>query len=394
MNKKLFAIIIFACCLFTVHRNLLSAADFGLTLDQNAELSGPGTNFNYNGILVPHISGLLGSGGGLYISAALNWENNPWGLVPELLRTDFSWRSEKLEFKMGRMSYFDPLNFIAGGLFDGFRFSFDGTAGTFSFGAWYTGLLYKKRANIGMTSAELMNSISTVDYGNFMKSYFAPRRILSAFDWEHQGLGERVMAKFSILGQFDLSGESLHSQYFAGKLSVPAAFMVFDLGGCFELLEAGADNTTSVFTAFAADLGIAWRSPSHRLSLLGRYSSGGNENKMPFLPLTTISQGYVLQPKLSAISLVSLDYVGRLHRVFSLGLSSYYFIRNFWESNSAYSSKDSFLGCEFSGGLYWSPISDISLNFRGGVFLPSLGNAAPNGKNLWRIDLDLVLLLF
>ena len=58
----------------------LFAYDIGLVLDQNMAYSGAGdeSNFEFNGILVPRVSGLLGDNGEFFVSGGLNYQNDPW----------------------------------------------------------------------------------------------------------------------------------------------------------------------------------------------------------------------------------------------------------------------------------------------------------------------------
>ena len=131
--------------------------------------------------------------------------------MPELLRTEFLLKELGLfnlgtELRIGRQYYSDPLGYIADGLFDGLRLTLRTGSGSFSAGAWYTGLLYKKRAIIEMTAEEQVSYSKAVDYGDFMGTYFAPRRIVSALDWEHPSLAGLLNTRFSLLGQFDIEG--------------------------------------------------------------------------------------------------------------------------------------------------------------------------------------------
>ena len=384
-----FCLLILTCSLFTL--------DFGLVLDQSAEYGGSGSDsaFGYKGILIPKVSGLLGESGGFYISAGANYEFDPLDILPELLRTDLYLHNGNLEFRLGRMQYQDPLGYIATGLFDGARLSFDSEAGTFSAGGWYTGFLNKIRANIEMTNKEQEQNATALDYSDFTNTYFAPRRVLSALEWEHQGLGERIPAKLSLLGQFDLGDKPLHSQYLAGKMSIPAGSLVFDLGGCLEFLQVSGDSSS----AFAAEAGITWRMSAQQFALLGRYSSGNDGSITAFQPLTTVSQGYILKPKLSGLSLISLDYTARLQRTLSIGISTLYFIRSNISSGDSdsypfYGNDGHLLGAEFYAGLYWAPVSDMMINLGGGAFMPSLGNVAPEAERLWRFEANVIISFF
>jgi len=393
---KLLCSLLFALC------PLLPAWDFGMILNQNAGFGGLGSdgNFDYSIGIAPRVTGLLGNTGDFIISGGFELDyNGDWSNAPELLRTELSFHPGVWAFEIGRMYHSDPLGFIAEGLFDGVKAAYSSEAGTFSVGAWYTGLLYKKRASIEMTAEESEANSAPFDYGDFGGTYFAPKRFLGALGWEH--LGGAVQAKAGILGQFDFFGEEpLNSQYAAAKLTMPVNAFSFDLGGCLELLQ----NNGNFKTALAAEAGIAYMPPlsfKNRLSLLARYSSGGGGDSqlVAFLPITTESQGDVLKAKLSGLSIISLDYVIRLHSAFSAGLTSTYFIRNDLGTYKGYplleeNSKGYFLGNEFFGRFLWGPASDLQINLGGGLFLPSLGDAAPKADNFWRIELNVVFSLF
>ena len=384
---------------------LLSAFDWGLVLDQTANYGGFGndSSFAYSGSLIPWFSTLLGDNSDIYVSAGIQASYSGAGIiVPDLLRTELSFYSGFMELKAGRSYYTDPLGFIAEGLFDGARASFFSGAGTFSVGAWYTGFLYKKRADIIMTSKEMEAYVLELDYNDFVNTYFAPRRLLAALDWEHLSLGTAMVmqAQVSLLGQFDLSGkDTLHSQYAVGKITFPFNLFSLNMGGSLELIQEGSDFCT----AFAAELGAALFLPialQSRLSFLARYSSGGlgNSGMVAFKPLTAKTQGEILKAKLSGISMLSLEYLLRLHNAFSAGISSGYFIRNDLKTYSGYpalgeNSKGYFLGNEFFAWVLWSPYSDFQLNLGGGLFLPSLGDAAPEADISWRVELNAILSL-
>ena len=399
MIKKRLTLFFFLSLVFLP--SLSRAMDFGLILDQSPEFGGAGkeTAFGYTGILTPRVSALLGNRSEFHISAGFraDYLNENWTFMPELLRTELSLRFGSGQFVAGRMLYSDPLAFIAEGLFDGARFSLDTAGGTFSAGAWYTGLLYKKRINITMTDEELISNGADPDYEDFFNTYFAPRRIVSALDWEHPALGERLRIKFSLLGQYDISGADLHSQYAALKLSLPVKNFIFDLGGCVELIE---EKNEFLGIGLAGEMGIVWMLPTaieDRLSFLGRFSSGVIEGGqiIAFQPLVTKAQGEILEARFSGISTLSLDYIARLHRTFSLGLTSTYFVRSDLGTFTGFVGEDEyFLGNEFCGRLLWSPSSDIQLNLGGGAFMPSLGNVAPDAQTVWRVELNVILSLY
>jgi len=368
----------------------LWAQDFGLILDQSAAAYGDShdSRFDYEGTLVPRYSTFLGDNGELYVSAGIKVESldGKTNVIPELLRTEFSWHFDVGDLKAGRMYYSAPLPFIAEGLFDGARFSFDTAAGSIGIGAWYTGLLYKKRVNITMTFEELLSNYSEFKWNDFAKTYFAPQRFLTACDWEYPDLLNLIRVKLALLGQFDLSlsGEKMHSQYLAAQLAMPINAFVIDAGGCLELIQ----HTDYSGVAFAGELGVSWMLPvlpvfaQSQLSLLGRFSSGRvkDSDVYAFQPVTTLEQGDVVKARLSDLSMISLDYTARFNRNLSAGLSSSFFS----------DGESSFLGTEFFGKLYWSPTSDFWLNLGGGLFFPYKEN---NGA-LFRLELNAILSIF
>jgi hypothetical protein len=149
--------------------------------------------------------------------------------------------------------------------------------------------------------------------------------------------------------------------------------------------------------AFAADFGATWTLPTSfrsRLSFLARYTSGNTDSTDAFLPMTTKTQGDVLKANPTAITLLSLDYAARLQQAFTFTLSSTYFIRNDKLSYAGFGNDGNLLGNEFYGRLLWSPLSDMQFNLGAGIFLPSMGNAAPDAKNLWRAELNLIISLY
>jgi hypothetical protein len=384
----------------------VTAWEFGLNLNQNAGFSGydSESGFRYSASLVPRVSGLIGKESDYYVSAGVEAAyQEQWSFIPELLRTEFTFRSRTLEIKAGRMYHSDPLGLIAGGLFDGARVSYESSVGSFHAGAWYTGLLYKKRINIEMTDSDRELTNGPLDTSDYANTYFAPKRLVSSLGWEHLSLGGKLSASAALLGQFDFSGgEALNSQYLAGKITVPVKAFSLDLGGCLQFIQ----QSEEFGTGFVAELGIGFVpriSLNSKLSLLARYASGETDGSIfAFLPVTTVSQGNILGAKFSGISMISADYAARLHNTLSAGLSSSYFIRNDLKTYNAYplssqSEEDSggyFLGNEFFVRLLWKPFSDIQVNLGGGIFLASMGDAAPKANNRWRAELSIILSLY
>ncbi|MCL1813542.1 MAG: hypothetical protein FWG29_08485 [Treponema sp.] len=381
----------------------LTALDMGLMLDQGGSYD-QSEEVQYSGMLIPWFSALLGKASDLYISAGVTakYEIREWQIIPELLRTELTLRMEENgELKIGRMAYSDPLGFVASGLFDGVRYVRDLNNGSMiGIGAWYTGLLYKKNAYITMTEDDLVKYNTLVEYADFSDTYFAPRRVIGALDWEHPGLGEFIRLNLALVGQYDLSGkESLyHTQYLIAKAAMPINNFIFELGGCAELIE----NAEKLQVSFAGEFGIGWYLPTKiydRLSFLGRFSGGTfNDTFVAFNPITTESHGGVLKAKLRGLSMLRLDYTARLHQTFSIGLQSSYFILSDLDPDSfggPPGGKDGyFLGNEFYGLMVWSPVSDIQVKIGGGAFLPSLGDADKDADMQWVVSVSIVLALF
>jgi len=412
--KKSFCIL---CTLFFIHCSLLYSYDWGLRLNQSLDVEGVGTetvelpdDLSYMGTLIPWLSMPLGadysSNKDLYLAAGMSVEYRDASVffIPELLRTELTWRlGEGRELRFGRMNYTDPLGFIANGLFDGARFSFDQKNNSFGAGVWYTGLLYKRNANVTMTSLDQASYIEALDYSNFADTYFAPRRLVAAFDWENPYLAPWLRMKAAILGQVDLTGrdELFHSQYLAFKASFLVQDFVFDLGGCFALAELSSDDSTEVKASFAGELGAGWTPPTQMKDLLKltfRFSNGTVEDGSfaAFVPITAESQGDVLRAKLSGLSMIRLEYIARVYENFSFSAASSYFIlsdlgtyKGLPDGRDGY-----FLGNEFSGRMIWSPFSDLQLNLGGGVFLPSMGNSGSKSSPVWRVELYAALAIF
>ena len=401
--------IVLLCSLLFFICSLSWGFDFGLILDQNADYGGYGDSgsFGYSGSLLPRFSALLGKSADIYASAGFKAgykEGGEWAFLPELLRTELTFYTSSLEFKAGRLYHSDPLGFIAEGLFDGARLSLDSEAGTFSLGTFFTGLLYKGRANILMTQADREIYTRDPDFANFANnfadSYFAPRRFVSSLGWERLGLGGSLEARAALFAQFDLSAEApLHSQYLAGKVSWPGYMFGFDVGGTLELIEEEEDFGMAAATELALHLTPPTRFPN-RLSLLGRFSSGRVEGTkiLAFQPITTVNQGEILKVGLSGLSIVSLDYLIWPVTVFSAGLTSTCFIRSDSGTYGMYpiSGEDGgyILGTEFFGVFLWHPSSDFQVNLGGGMFMPSLGNANPEAELSWRMEINVVVSFF
>jgi hypothetical protein len=395
---------------FLINSLALYAVDFGLVYTQNGDVKVSDFDFEnidngISGVLTPRFSALLGDTGDLYVSAAVNYETAPnsgapLAIIPELTRTDFAFNLGYAALKIGRMFYSDPLGLIANNLFDGAQVSFITDMGNFRAGGWYTGFLYKKRAIITMKDNELKSASVKADNNDFINTYFAPSRVLAALEYSHPSLAGFIGLNISLLTQFDMGNDKLNSQYFTAALSVPGNNLIFNLGGCFEFIE----YKNEAIPAFAGDIGLTFILPSmleKHIKLSGRYSSGVSEDKTygAFLPLTTVSQGEILEAKFSGLSLLCAEFTGRLSMPLSASMAFTYFIRNDLGTYKAYpaigGAPDAFLlGGEIFGRLICNISTGIRLNFGTGIFLPSLGDVNPDGAMLWRSNLNLVISIF
>jgi len=380
------------------------AYDIGVLLDQTIGVGGIGsdTALDYSASLIPWFSMPLGDEGDLFVSAGLTagYEDKKGFFVPELLRTEFSWRfSSALRLRAGRLSYADPLNFVVDGLLDGAQVSYNTTMGTFNAGFLFSGLLYKKTTKITMTAEDF------ISYYDIHK-YAASQRILMAVGWEHPALMELVHLRASFTGQFDVNGRdtAYHSQYLTVKAGMPYKQFVFELGGALQLAQNSTPDAGESGAAFAGEMGVSWEPPSASslISFNGRFTSGRTESGSvaAFVPVTTMEQGDVLKARLSGLSALKLDYTARFRQDLSSSFALTYFVRSDLGTYTGYpwggtaDNKGYFLGGEFFGRVIWSPVSDLRLNAGAGVFLPALGDALPEADPLWRIELNLILMLY
>jgi len=187
--------------------------------------------------------------------------------------------------------------------------------------------------------------------------------------------------------------------YVTAKTAIPIKRFVVSAGGCMQFAKSGDESGVGL----AGELGGAWVMPASfysRLSLVGRFSSGKTDSIYPFVPITTKPQGRVLQANLSGISAFFLDYTAQLHPTVSAGLTASYFIRSddvtytTYPVMSSVEASGAALGGELFGRVIWTPLTDLSLNLGGGIFLPSMGNANPKASVQWRLELGLILVIY
>jgi hypothetical protein len=384
----------------------VQAADFGLITNQHAEYGNKGAEdngFEYSMDVIPHFSFLTGDSGEFYFSTGITLGyDDDFYFVPELLRTELSMRLGGGRIKAGRVMYSDPLNFIVSGLFDGVQYFRSSNVGTFSIGAWYTGLIYKKTADITMTAKEQAAYNMPLDYNDFYNTYFAPPRLIGSLEWEHPSIGRLLHLQTSVTGQIDFSdADQYHSQYVILKAGIPAESFLFELGGSLEFAQNVLAEESRFTMAFAGMFGVFWTLPasfSSRLSFTGRIAGGRTDDFIgAFVPVTTRPFGDIFQCKLSGVTVIGLNYTARVSQAFGASVTASHFVRNDRGTFTGYpvtaESDGYFLGTEFFARLIWSPFSDLQLNFGAGAFLPSLGNVS-DGSPLWRAELTAALAFY
>jgi hypothetical protein len=401
------------CALFLFLAGAAGALDFGMVLNQEAkasnEIAGSGKTVNpgffYTPVLRPWVSGPLGSRLNLYLSGSLSfdYEKDRWrapAALPQLDRSELTWLvSPALSFTLGRQHLEDPSTLAASGLFDGLSGNFSAGGGRFTAGAYYSGFLYKKQADILMTGRDQSGYAQAISSA---ADYFASRRVLASFKWENPGLGPSSSLALGLLGQFDLNegDDRLHSQFFSYRFGqrLPGGFSIeraFSLG-----MEEKQGELFRV--ALAGLVRVNWLIPEgldDRLGFRVVYSSHDfNERLGPFIPVNSLPQGQVFSPAIGSMVVFKLDYSLRILQTLSLGAEGSYFIRldtqTFRDNGEPDALKDTgnFLGGEFFGTAFWTPLPDVALTFGGGAFFPRLGNAfIPEAKIRWKTVLGLIL---
>lgn len=399
MNKKTF-------CLGIIVLFLGAAAgyslDFGGLLSQTAVLEAYGTpvepsDFRYDAAISPWASAVLPNNMFLYLSAGFTgrYEAEKWKPLFELGRFELTWQLRPNIFlEAGRFSYADPLGLVAAGLFDGAAASFGLGKTRLSLGAFYTGLLYKKTANIIMSGGD---SLDYAEDGN----YWAPSRFLSSVVYTLPGLFSwRDTLQAGFIGQYDLRKNDyakLHTQYLIIRYQIaPLDVLSFDTGGIFGLCENGMDKPLS---SYALSFTGNWSPPTKmndQISLRFRYGSGqGDDYRGAFTPVTGLSQSSVLSARLSGLMALSMLYSSRLLEQLSLVKETTLLARTDLNSFIAEGldpdSTSSLLGLELFFRLVWAPFSDLSLNAGGGFFMPFPESAFLNTTPAWKISAGLII---
>jgi hypothetical protein len=378
------------------------AADFGAVLSAEGEYDSAKKpdEFSVSGKITPWISAVPGPALTLYGSASISLNYEEGELQPvlfELDRTELTWRPVPAVFAVfGRQQYGDNAGLIASGLFDGVHGSWSLGFARLSFGAFYTGLLYKEQAEIIMVVRDLNNYARKLDYGD-LDTYFASRRILIPFGVEFTDLSERSSLALNLIGQFDVNGydskDTLHSQYLEARY-------LMEIIGTLNLnlaVAAGLAEDPDMRMGFAASAGADWELPTAVQDLLSfrlLWSSGKvNDSIGAFFPVSGITPGEIFTPRLQALIHARAAYRVRPFNTFSVEGGLGYFIRTDLETLQDEeldpSSDSRLLGGEFYASLVWVPQSVLRFTAEGGAFFPGLGGAfVPDADIRWKASLS------
>jgi len=198
-----------------------------------------------------------------------------------------------------------------------------------------------------------------------------------------------------IMGQFDLSDadERFNTQYLLLRRTLVYKAFDTDLAAAVELENTDANGLKPGFAVFIEG---GWQLPTaikDRLSLGFVWASGEDSSKAAFFPVTREAQSYVLEPSLSGMMIIRMNYAALILPTLSAELGGSYFIRT--DSTSftmPYLEDDSYpLGLELGAGLKWVPFSDLSFSLKGGIFLPKTGSAwTDDAPVLWRVTVGTV----
>jgi hypothetical protein len=401
MKKTALVFILSALC-----ASFAFSIDFGLLLDNNVEAEN--NYFSYTPAFIPWFSLTNEQGLSLYLSGIVSLKYNKYEdssgvndakggndglrepvLLPELSRFSFAYRlGGRYSIEAGRVEYADVLGQTACGLFDGIRFQAATPVCGVTFGAFYTGLLYKETAKILMTGNDVTEYSKPVeDFG----AYCASKRLL-AFVRADIPVMEYHNLSFEAIAQIDLNGneEKLHSQYAqaAVELFTPQNIRIFG-GFVFETMENADGGFNASLAALASVDTDLPGSLNDNLKLTAKYSGGPvNETFTAFVPLTTVTQGTVFPGTFSGLWLAKINYAVRLLPSLLAEANAGYFGRTYSDVDSG----GSLYGGEFWASLSWQPLEDIRAMVSGGVFVPGMGNAYPAGTDtLWKINAGILL---
>jgi hypothetical protein len=379
------------------------SADYGAVVTQ--QIDGNDQGHTYRGITVPWFSFSPKESLDLYFSAGftLAYGEEKWQSLPELYRFGAVFRPYSgVVLELGRHQYRDVRGAVASGLFDGLSLSLNPGLGRLSARFLYTGLLYKKTADIMMTGREQAGYYQPVSYADgksFLDTYFAPRRLIGVLAWELPELGgpQNSLALEGI-GQVDVNGreEVLDSAYISARFSRSfRGGLGLVLGGTAALVKE-----EDAALALSGSGELDWDPPAglwDRFTLLVRYTSEKTGTALASFPaITTVTQGHVLNIRPEGLAVVQGSYRARLFQDFSGELAAAYFFKTGETAGrgafgAAVQNKDSpFLGGELRTSFTWAPFSDLSLSLDCGLFIPRWGSYFASGSLPWRVRGGLV----
>ncbi|MDR0623787.1 MAG: hypothetical protein LBG10_05090 [Treponema sp.] len=400
MSKKT----LFLCFILFCAGSLFSL-DYGGVVSQDLKLENSSADkgnmdTGYDLKLTPWASLALPDNLFLYLSASFTgqYELEKWKPLFEVDRFELIWRPRPNVFaEAGRFIYTDPLEIVAAGLFDGAAVSLGLGEHRLSLGGYYTGLLYKKSANIIMTSRDAQ------DYAEG-DHYWAPPRLFASVLYTIPGLiSWRDTLTAGLIVQFDLRKEDrtkLHTQYaMVQYLWNPLDALTFNLGGVFGLAQPeGADQEYNYALTFRGDWALP-TSMNDQFSLRIRYASGladHNDTQGPFTPITNISQSGVFSANFSGLMALSGIFTLRPLEELSIVKETNFLMRTDLATFAAEGldpgSESHLLGLEIVLSLIWAPFSDLGLTAGGGVFLPLPESAFySDTPPKWNVSLGAIL---
>jgi hypothetical protein len=360
---------------------------------------------SFSGTLSPWLSASLGGGARFFVSGKVTfeYEEGEWAGVPlaELERAELNLRpAGNLRLRLGRQFYRDNAGMIISGYFDGLNGSYRAGSALFRAGAFYTGLVYKKTAEILMTAEDRTAYGEELDYGK-PGSYFASRRVFFPLGLELSG--SRLTLDLTVLAQFDLngSGDTLHSQYLETLFSFDAGDLRLSASGIGSLAEAqGAAQGEDTMLNFAASLGADWDVPGSLTDMARgelRWGSGAvNDTIGPFTPVRSITWGTVFTPTQPGILAARLSYTARPGEALSLSAGAGPFWRTdletFKDPDLDGSSAKRFLGFEVYATALWAPDPALRFSAEGGIFFPG-GAFRTNTETRWKAGAGLIVSL-
>jgi hypothetical protein len=316
------------------------------------------------------------------------------GKLVQINRSQVFWTPvPSLFVEAGRIHFEDPLGLTVSGLFDGAQVSLNRDRNTLNAALLFSGLQYKERAKIVMTTADLEDYMKDAEY-------FAARRLIFSLSWQSRYLGNQDnILDLGLLAQVDLRTgpqEKLHSQYLVGKFTFPLSPLL-DMGTGLILGVKEQDSGSAL--SYAGHISLNFAVPgalADKLSFTGFVSSGSVGRVLrPYFPVTSLADGEVFTPSLAGISTLKLSYQIKLTSLLYCSLTGRYFLRTTRDiipgitsfNNSAVYS----LGVEFYASAVWSILSDLSLNAGAGVFIPTGAVKEAGTPVMWKLSAAVTL---